>query len=234
MIILAPTGLYDTILPGPLDSGNITYTISNSSPPRSSETFVQLPLSEEIRKSPQRLFNKQESRKYSGKLIFDISVPGPSTDGHGDMQYETGEILEFGNENGSTDPYTPDRVELRQDTKIVDFERAGLSEADYIKLHEASAEMINVLTNNINIVSTKIKSNASDIESNQSDINNANNILKNIEVVLGQDSEAAEKVRQKLLDYNLEKEQLLNRRSDLLSELDTLKDKLMKVRETVR
>ena len=138
MIITAPTGLYTPVLPTrPSDPGNITYTISTESPPRSPETFVQLPASEEIRRDPEPVFDKEQKRVFAGELIYDITVTSEARTGSGVRQFEVGEILEFSEEETvETDPYNLDDIELRQDLKVIDYEGAGLSDDHevYLKL----------------------------------------------------------------------------------------------------
>jgi hypothetical protein len=92
MIINFPTALYESVLPGPSESGNITYTISNQDPPKSSNTFLQLPRNEEIRKTPPRTYSKYDKRKFSSDLIFNITIPSLSTEGSGIKNFEIGQF----------------------------------------------------------------------------------------------------------------------------------------------
>lgn len=234
MIINAPTGLYSPILPGINESGNITYTISNNNPPRSPETFIQLPSSEEIRKLPNPIWTKNEKRQFYGSLIFNISIPSESSVAFADDKFDIGQVLEFSDSELESDPYTLNKIELRQDLKVVDFNSAGLTEEEYDELVSASEKRIDELTNEINIKANRLKDNADNISHNQALINNSNDILDNILIVFGDDHPSAEKVRNKISELEIEREELISNRSILQDELDDIRSKLQKVRESVR
>lgn len=234
MIISNPTGLYTPILPKSGEVGNITYTISTQDPPRSQEIFVQLPLSEEIRKSPDRIFTKIQKRRFYGQLLYDITIPGPSDEGSGNKQFEIGEVLEFTDQDLEADFYELSRIELRQDLKVVDFSIAGLTEEEYNELVLGSEKKINELSDEINKIGQNIKVNSSNISENQSAINNSNNILENIIVVLGLNHPSAGKVKQNIENLQEERNKLLKEREGLQFILDDLRSQLQRVRESVR
>jgi len=236
MIVTAPTGLYEPILPqSSEDAGNFTYTISSQSPPRSAGTFVQLPAPEVFRKQPDRVYTKQQKRVFLGKLVFDVTVPGPAITGSGTAQFDIGDILEFVDADPVTsDPFTLVREQVRQDLKAIDFESAGLSKDEYIQLREASERRMDEITVQIAEVSSDINSNKESIQHNQANINNSRSLLDNIILVLGDDSVQAEKVKNNLDDLNARKADLLVERQQLQASLQTLRDELQKVREVVR
>jgi len=236
MIITAPTGLYNSIIPkSATDSGNYTFTISNNSPPRSSGTFVQLPSPEIIRKQPDRVFTKGQKRSFLGKLVYDVTVPGPAITGSGTLQFDIGDVLEFGDTDTTTsDPFALSVEQIRQDLKAIDFESAGLTEDEYIQLREASEKRIDEITSRIAEVSSELNTNKESIRRNQSNINNSKSLLDNIILVLGDNSVQAQKVKNNLNKLDDEKNELLLVRSDLQSSLSDLRSELQKVREVVR
>lgn len=234
MIINHPTALYIPILPKSGEAGNITYTISTQDPPRSLEIFVQLPLSEEIRQSPSRVFTKIQKRQFYGQLLYDITIPGPSSSGSGIPQFEIGEILEFTDQDLEADSYSLNKIELRQDLKVVDFELAGLSQEEYYELVLASERRIDELSDEINTVGQKLKNNSSKISSNQASINNSNSVLENIVAVFGEDHPSAKKVQNNIDNLVEERNLLLESRLIMQEELDGLRNQLQRVRESVR
>lgn len=236
MIITAPTGLYDPILPiSPEDPGNFTFTISGQPPPRSSETFVQLPLPEIIKKLPDRVYTKQQKRQFFGKLVYDITYSGPSASGSGVSQFDIGDVIEFSDDDiESSDSFTLSKEILRQDLKEIDFETIGLTDEEYQELVSASELKIEQITSDISEVSSKINTNNSLIRTNQADINNAKSLLENIILVLGNSSVQAIKVKNKLDLLVDDKSDLISEREELQSNLSSLRDELQKVREVVR
>jgi len=235
MIISAPTGLYKTILPGKNDAGNITWTISMQNPPRSNTSLIQLPLSEILKESPLPYFNKQESRQFLGELVFDISTTGVSESGSGVDAYEIGDIIDFSVEDElKADNYELDNIEMRQDTKSVDYEKFGITNDEYKSLVDASYARVDFLTSKITSVSLLIINNSDDIKSNQANINDANKLYNNIVAILGKDSPLAIRMANSILIFESIKNNLLNDRNNFQLELDNLRTELNKVREVVR
>lgn len=236
MIITAPTGLYSPILPqSPSDPGNYTFTISNQPPPKSNGTFIQLPLVEQLRPLPPRVYTKIEKRVFLGSLVYNITVPGPPVTGSGSSQFEIGQVLEFSDENiSSSDPYSMKIEELRQDLKVVDFTTAGLSQNEYDELKTASESRMDDITASISEVSSELNSNTDSIQRNQANINSSTSLLNNIILVLGDNSLQAIKVKARLDEFKLIKNDLLESRVLLQSTLDSLRSELQVVREAVR
>lgn len=237
MIITAPTGLYKPILPkSPSDSGNYTFTISSLPPPKSGQTFIQIPLPEVIRKQPDRVFSKLQKREFLGELVFDVTIPGPPTTGGGTAQFEIGQVVPFSEEGSkkSVDPYVLKIEELRQDLKVIDYVSAGMSKQQYLELKEKSESRFGEITAEISEVSSGLNSNKSSISSIQAVINNAFSLYENIIVVLGDDSSQAITVKNTLEDLNEKKDNLILERDVLESSLEALRNELQKVREVVR
>lgn len=236
MIITAPTGLYRSILPqSPSDAGNYTFTISNNSPPRSGDFFVQLPSPELFRQAPDRVYSKLQKRAFYGDLIFDITASGPGTTGNGTDQFEIGQVLEFSEEETeSADPFELNKIELRQDLKVIDFESAGLDQKDFNELVNASENRLEELSLEIAEISTDLKSNADSISANQASINNSSSLLNNIVAILGEESLQANKVKNNLELLRDQKADLLAERESLQSQLNELRNEQQIVREVVR
>lgn len=236
MIINAPTGLYIPILPiGPGDPGNITFTISDNSPPRSGTTFIRLPPSEEYKSSPARVYTKLEKRRFYSSLLFNITVAGPSSTGSGNPQFEIGQVLDFVDASEEqADPYEMSEITLQQNTKVPDFEVAGISQDEYNRIVRASEERIEAITISIREVSTDLKNNSSAIKLNQSSINQSVALYDNTVIVLGGTDPIALKIKDNIEQLEREKTGLLEERDELQERLDLLRIELQKVREAVR
>jgi hypothetical protein len=196
---------------------------------------LQLPDTVALRPSPERVYTKLEKRAFNGKLVFDIAVPGLSTEDSTAQQFEIGQVIEFSDvQSPSTDPYELDSVEIRQDTFVVDFERHGLSKKDAEELVKQSTARMDELTKEISDVGNQLKDNSGLIKSNQADINQSTKLLANIILIQGEDSSSANKVRDKLDEYVNTKNELLEERNRLQDELQTLRDEQQRIRETVR
>lgn len=222
-------------MPSPTDAGNITYTISNQDPPKSISVFLQLPRSEEIRKSPPRTYSKFEKRQFSSNLIFNITVPSLSTEGSGSKTFEIGQFLDFTNEvEAQPDPYSLDSIELRQDTNVVDYKKYGLSENEYSSIVSMAEKKMDEITNEINATGTRLNNNKENVSSNQSDINESTKLYNNVVLILSADSEQAKKIQIKIDGYNTYKIELLTERDNLLARMDSLRTDLSNVREVVR
>jgi len=235
MIIKAPTGLYRSILPSGREAGNVTFVISSNDPPKTGELFLQLPPVEDQRSAPDRVFNKLDSRKFLGNLVFDITVSGISSSGSGTKQFEIGEILDFNNaENRNVDVYELESIELRQDTNVVDFERHGISKSEYEELVRNARKQMNEITEEIAKLGTQLKANTDNVSANQAEINQSNKLLDNIVVVQGENNDLVDKVKSVIAQKEEEKTDLLNKRDELQNQIDELRDRLHKVREVVR
>ncbi len=133
MIINYPTGFYRTILPQkPEDRGNITFTISNNTPPRSDLIFPKIPIGIVKQSKELESISLVDRRQAVGELIFTISSAKRTVVGSNSRQYEIGQVLEFENVQSQTiEPMlVGDVTEIRHDTNQLDYASMGLSESD--------------------------------------------------------------------------------------------------------
>lgn len=90
MIINYPTGFYADVLPLNLnEAGNITFTVSDTRPPRSELIFPQIPTGLYYRKRP-----SPRPDTYVGKPIFYISTANNPTLNNSTQQFEVGQYLD--------------------------------------------------------------------------------------------------------------------------------------------
>ena len=90
MIIKFPTGFYANVIPThPSDVGNVTFTISDSTPPRSELLFPQIPTGLYYRRK-----NNSTSNRYLSEPIFYISSANSKILNNNTQQFEIGQLLE--------------------------------------------------------------------------------------------------------------------------------------------
>lgn len=187
MIVQFPTGLYRTVLPSePDDSGNITFTISNSSPPRTNLLFPKVPRGIVDRKRNVVSLDPVQRREFLGELVFSVSRSDKTEEGNNARQFEIGQILEFSDTPLQTlDPmYVADETETRHDTNLFDYDAIGLDEDEQRLIADNSVKVQQRLTDELNIA----RSNRSDAEEivniKQKLINETNRNINALEVIV--------------------------------------------------
>lgn len=129
MIIKYPTGFYKNVLPSvPSDSTSVTFTISNSLPPRSSLVFPKLPTALEQRKLHEPV--KSSDASQYGALAFTITKAAPSNIISGVKAVDLGDVIEF--EDAATQLVAPMLVslatEVRHDLNKYDLSAVGVDQ----------------------------------------------------------------------------------------------------------
>lgn len=235
MIIKYPTKFYNSLLPTGNNPGNVIYTISNNEPPKYNESFFQLPLDQEIRKQPERVYSKQDNRTFNGKLVYDIATPGQSIDGSGDQQFEIGQILEFTTDTTTNvDSYNVSSVEMRQDLWTVDYAKSGINDNEYKELIDAANTKYESITKEISSIGTEINNNIDNISLVQANINQSTKLLSSTILVLGNSHPTVAKIQAKINGYESEKAALSDNMAILQSRLAELTDEQNAVREVIR
>lgn len=152
MIIRFPTGFYKTVLPQqPSDSTSVTFTISNTDPPRTELIFPKLPTGVETR---QRLEELEFDRTQLGDLIFTVSEAEKSEINNNANLFEVGQIIEFGeNSEATVDPmFVAPKTEVRHDTSKFDYSAMGLDEDDIFVLESSSSQRLIILQDQLNVL----------------------------------------------------------------------------------
>jgi len=155
MIVYFPTAYYDTVLPHrPSDAGNVTWTCSSPTPPRSTLFVGQittmlaasLPL-------PPRYPGDLARRPTRGDLIFTTSRADPGAALSGAKQYEAGQVLDF--TTGTPPQLDPQLVapasELRHDTNYLDLSKLGFGDAASTMLMAQADAASRLLTDQLNV-----------------------------------------------------------------------------------
>lgn len=180
MIINYPTGYYYIDLPHHPDSGgNVTYTISNNSPPRTDLLFPKAPYGIVTQPKPDRQYTREERRSTQGELIFSVTSSHQSLTGSGSRLYEIGQILEFADSVQPTvEPMlVAAKKEIQHDTNVYDYQKLGLDENDTQTLLKASAQAQDKLTAELN-KSIAARKDAEEVSTEQQKI--INDINRNI------------------------------------------------------
>lgn len=183
MIINFPTGFYRTVLPQmPSDSTSVTFTISNSIPPRTELLFPQIPSGIEAR---QRLPELSFDRDSVGDLIFTISSASRTEIDNNARLLDIGQILEF----TDTVPAEVDQMlvtsltEVRHDTSKFDYASMGLDADDVLVLEMAANEKLLELQSQLNVAKTNRSNSEQIISEQQKLINDLDRNIKALEVI---------------------------------------------------
>jgi hypothetical protein len=243
MIITAPTGLYKSILPGETEVGNITYTISTQSPPKTLVNAIQLPFAESITPAPDKIFDEETRREQFGNLIFSVSQSNKNIAGSNTKAFEVGEILSFENLSPVEEIVTvkaPEDVEIRHDTNLLDLESLGLTTEEIDELTTKSAARQLMLEGDFVVKQNEIKTLEADISETQKTINENNKTLKAVRGLLGiEDNETSDDPIFQKLSRNQEVlqetlDQLIEDRNQAAVEAADIYQDLQRVSELVR
>lgn len=153
MIIRYPTGLYGTVIPKqPEDAGNVTFLISNTTPPRSDLLFPKVPRGIVEKQRPSRTIILTDRRNTFGNLVFSISKATRKEEGNSARQFEIGQVLDFNDTSGrSADAMLVGAItEIRHDTNILDYEQMGLTAEEEQAIADLSLLTHDQLANRLN------------------------------------------------------------------------------------
>ncbi len=192
MIINFPTGLYRTVLPqSPEDRGNITYTISNSTPPRTNLLFAKINSGVANRKRNQQELDLFTIRQNNGSLVFSVASSTRSTEGNNSRIYEIGQVLEFSDApvQTITPMYVSKVSETRHDTNQFDYDLLGLTSDEVEVINRQSIIAYNALTDKLNLV-RQARANAEiEIVNQQKIINDTTRNIDALQVIVNNSSE---------------------------------------------
>lgn len=189
MIIKYPTGLYRDALPiNPEDVGNVTFTISNTTPPRSTLVFPKLP-SRTANIFPSRTPPSQaEVRRQCGTLVFTVSAAGRTQAGNNSRQFEIGQVIPFGpNATTAVVPMLVAKVtETRHDTNVLDYDAMGMVAEDQALIAAQSFRAHQALSGQLNDLKQKRADAEIMVTTQQKVINETNRTIAAMEVVQSQ------------------------------------------------
>jgi len=188
MIINYPTALYEPLLPQhPDDGGNVTFTISMDTPPRSSITTVKIPAAWEKKQLPPRPTGDIYSRL--GQRLYTTARSNSLDIGSSKKQYEAGQVLEFVNAPLSdVQPMlVADVSELRHDTNILDLGTFGIDPLEYERLIVLASNQLADLNTALGVARQGRSDTDLAINENQKDQNEANKAIRALEQLVASD-----------------------------------------------
>lgn len=239
LIITFPTALYSPVLPKKnTDSQSITYTVSSEDPPRYEQTYNQIPYAEEIKPLPDRIYTEKELRTYAGELVFTVSKPSEGESGSNVKQFEVGQFIDFGDVEDIQELNTqnvPNVIELTQNTNVLDYQKAGLSQDEANLLISLSEDKMNKIIGELNAINATVNDNQTKITENQKELNEVRKMINATELVIDSStSEILDKLKNQEQALLLERESLITSTNELIDFADERFSELLKIREVVR
>jgi len=199
MIVTYPTALYNNVLPQePDDGGNVTFTISNSEPPRTSLLFPKIAIGIQRRRRIVEETTLVNRRGALGGLAFTVNKASRDQVGNTARQYEVGQILEFGDESAaqSVSPMlVADETEAQHDTNVFDYDTLGISSEEIQLINDKSLIAHDQLSTRLNQLRVLRSDAEIDISTNQKLINEANRNIAALQAIIdnsGVDHEISE------------------------------------------
>lgn len=189
MIVKFPTGLYSNVLPQqPQDSGNVTFTISNSPPPRTNLVFPKIPPGIVDRRRLPRDPDILRRRDVIGDLVFTISQSRRDSEGSNNKVFETGQILEFTDAPlKALDPMlVSPKTETQHNVNRINYEPLGVDAEEQQTISDASLITQKNLADELNIVRQQRKNAEEIVTTNQKIINDANRTIDALVVIQNQ------------------------------------------------
>ena len=240
MIISAPTALYNSVLPKTNDDPTaVSWTISSQDPPRSTQTLFQLLRSEQLRTLPPLIYTDKERRQSFGELIFRVMTAGQDDIGSGTKSFEIGQTLDFDDiqePSDIVDLNVPDRIELQQNTNILDLTSIGLSNEQSEQLVSSATEQFKDLIINLNSTNNLINVIKADIDANQKLINETRKARDAAKIVFAgsTDQPIVDILNSKEAQLLLERDALIGQLNQLSGDANEIYNRILDIREVVR
>lgn len=189
MIIRFPTGQYQDAgqLPkNPSDTANVTFTISNDDPLRSTDVILQLPLVEEQHKRAPPTYSDQVRRTAMGELVFTVVMANRNNVGSNRRQFNIGQYLEFSDEETIpvSQPSIPLTVDLQHNTSQFDLTDSGLTDEEIAEITLQSTTRKKALESQLAQVQAQIQSDQMAIGENQKSINEIRRTIAAVQLIL--------------------------------------------------
>lgn len=227
MIINYPTGLYDEY--GDLDNvPNVTWYISNNPPPEDNNITIKVPVAEEIRPAPDKIFDGQTRRLSFGDLVYTINEASNTVPQSATKAYSEGDIIEFSDDDRpDLDMPRSNNVQFRHDLNQLDLASVGLNDDEvddfnlsvYNKKKELEEQFLEIRTT-INNIEIKIPETQKKLNESVKALNAA---------VILEDQELIDKITAKRDQYNNELDTLVEQHNEKVDELGAIVDRLNKI-----
>lgn len=186
MIVKYPTGLYNNVIPKlPDDGGNVTYLISNNSPPRVDLLFPKVPAGVLYKRKPTRTIDIISRRNSQDILIYSVSSSSKSVVGNNSRTYQIGQVLEFndGVPKEVNEMLVPNVNENRHDLSSYDYESMGIDADGRELIANQSLSIQYNLINKLNALKMRRANAEENIKTSQKLINDISSNIAAIEVM---------------------------------------------------
>lgn len=227
MIIHWPTGLYDEY--GSLDDApNVTWYISNNPPPEDNSITIKVPVAEEIRPAPDKIFDNQTRRLSFGNLVYTINEAANTIPGSAVKTYSEGDIIEFSDDD-RPDLTMPrnNTVQFRHDLNELDLESVGLDDEEVNEFNLSVSNKKNELEKQFLSIRTEINDIEIKIPETQKKLNESIKALNAANIL--EDQELIDKITSKRDQYNEELDSLVEQHNEKVEELGVIVDKLNRI-----
>ncbi|MDP1712440.1 MAG: hypothetical protein Q8K86_08285 [Candidatus Nanopelagicaceae bacterium] len=234
MIIDYPTALYRDVLPGIGDTGNTTWLISSTNPPRSTVPLQRIPDAELLRKREPSPITQRQHRQAVGDLVFSLTAAQQSISGSSTTQFEVGQVLEFTTETiKAVNPaLVPEGIEIQHNLNVLDLNALGLTDAEISELTQESEDAKQTMEDQIAELSVASANAEVSINENQKRINEAIK-AKDAADVVG-NVPISQKLAAKITALTAERNALIDTLNALNAEVGQKFDELLKVVPLVR
>jgi hypothetical protein len=239
MVIVAPTALYNSVLPhDPSSNIPVTWIISSQDPPRTTTAIPLFPWGVEIEPLPKMIFNPARRQPDAGAFVFSVNYTNSSKVGSGDKQYESGQVLSFDDSITDTQDINtiniPEVIDLQQNTNILSLGKMGLTNEEITNFEIQTRTKMNTLITTINDVKSKINVKEVQIMDNQKYINETEKALTAASVVFDITDPIITKLQTNLNLLTEQRTILIDELNILITNVNSQYNLLLDVKEIVR
>ena len=235
MIITHPTALYTSIIPqSASDSGNVTYIISMTTPPKGPLTEIQLPAAIEYRKR-----QPIEPKKPDGQRVYTNTLSNASSIGSAKKQFEVGQVLEFGvSEESTLQPMLASNpLQIRHDTNILDLSSLGVSQEDITAINNSADTQFTILNAELSTVRQTRIDTETDITENQKNQNETKKAIAALEQLVQSDpslQSVLDSLKVKLAAFVVQMNALVAMANEQADAATNLENRILAVAQMVR
>lgn len=187
MIIKYPTGLYN--IPKGTELGNVTFTVSNNSPPRSNLLFSKIP-DGIARKQILRRDEVLWRRETVGDLVFNISESRRTTEGTNNKTFETGQVLEFNDGTSKTvdEMLVGNNTTTQHNITRIDYDQLDIDDEDKQLIDSVSFLAYKSLGEDLNNARQRYRNYEQDVIEFQKIINNSTRTINALKIAQDQNA----------------------------------------------
>lgn len=230
MIVKAPTGLYEPILPSvPTDGTSVIFTISNMAPPRSALSFNQIPVGVQNTVKSQPTYTAQQRRAAVGQLVLVNTVSKDVAVHTGQPTFMVGQTLEFLPNRSGESPIklTGHSVESRHDLYVVDSTTAAIVDMNVIRAAAEGSQR--TILDDIRMHQAEYDNLRARLNTIQKQLNEISRIVSGLNVMVGIDpsgpaAEAILLLNNQKLNYQANMQQVIDRMNVVADLIDRRRD----------